>query len=75
MTKLPVVSGKKMVKILIKIGFNFIDQESSHIKLRREYNGEIQTIIVPDHREIRRGTLKNILRMADLSIEDFQKLL
>lgn len=75
MTRLPVVSGKKVVKALNKIGFKFVDQESSHIKLRRKYQETIQTVIIPDHKEIRRGTLRNILRMANLTLKDFQRLL
>ena len=75
MIHLPVVSGKKMIKVLERVGFKFVDQESSHIKLRRKYQGTIQTVIVPDHKEIRRGTLRNILRMSNLSTKDFQRLL
>lgn len=74
MGRIPQISGREMVKILIKAGFYFVGQESSHIKLRRPYNEQIQTVIIPDHKEIRQGTFRNILRMVDLSLVEFEKL-
>lgn len=76
MPKLPQVSGKKTVKALIKIGFEKISQKGSHIKLRRELNDRIQTVTVPNHKVIRKGTLRNgILKPINLSVEEFIRLL
>lgn len=74
MPKIPQISGREMVKILVKIGFYFVDQESSHIKLRRKIGGFTQTVIVPNHKVIRKGTFRNILRMTELSLTDFEKI-
>ncbi len=73
MSKLPVVSGKQCVRALRKIGFYFKRQEGSHIILRRD-NPFAQTV-VPDHKELDRGTLRAIIRQSDLTVEDFIKLL
>ncbi len=77
MPKLPIVSGKEVVKALKKIDFESISQKGSHMKLRRmKENGYTETVIVPNHKVIRRGTLRNgILKPINLSVDDFVKLL
>jgi predicted RNA binding protein YcfA (HicA-like mRNA interferase family) len=47
----------------------------SHIKLKKKFNGKIFIVIVPDHPELAIGTLKSILRQANITKEDFLKLL
>lgn len=63
-----------MVKVLRKVGFGVVGQESSHIKLRRSIGGTTQTVIVPDHKVVRKGTFHGILRLAHLSLDDFLRL-
>ena len=77
MPKLPTVSGRETVKALKKIGFESISQKGSHMKLRRiKSGGYTETVIVPNHKVIRRGTLRNgILKPINLSVDDFIKLL
>jgi predicted RNA binding protein YcfA (HicA-like mRNA interferase family) len=58
---------------LQKAGFIFRRQSSSHIVLRR--NDPFAQVVVPDHDELDRGTLRAILRQAELSIEKFIDLL
>ncbi len=68
------VSGKQLVKALLKAGFVLISQKGSHIKLRK--TGDIRmTVIVPNHKAVRPGTLGNILRTAEFSREDLEKML
>lgn len=73
MTKLPVISGRDCVKALQRVGFSVRRQEGSHIILRRDT--PFAQVVVPDHRELDRGTLRAILRHAGLTIEDFVGLL
>jgi predicted RNA binding protein YcfA (HicA-like mRNA interferase family) len=73
MSKLPVVSGQDCVKALEKIGFYFKRQEGSHIVLRRD--DPFSQVIVPNHRELDRGTLRAIVRQAGMSVDEFSKLL
>lgn len=74
MTKLPQISGKRLIKALQKVGFNIISQRGSHIKLRK-IRPTKKTIIVPNHKIIRPGTLRNILKIAEIDKDDLKKLL
>ena len=73
MTKLPRVSGGECVAALGRAGFVFKRQEGSHIILRR--NDRFAQVVVPNHRELDRGTLRSIIRDAGLTIEQFDALL
>ena len=65
MPKLKVLSGQDVIRIFKEFGFFAVDQKDSHIKLRRIMaNGVKQTITVPNHDEIDRGTLGAIYRQA-----------
>lgn len=65
MPKLKILSGSEVVKILGKFGFNIQSQRGSHLKLvRLTESGEKQTLIIPNHPEIDKGTLKAIYRQA-----------
>lgn len=76
MDKLPQVSGKETIKALRKIGFEFIQQRGSHVKLVRKLGVHRQIVIIPLHRTIKKGTLRNgILKPINLSVRDFVKLL
>ena len=73
MTKLPRVSGRECAKALAKVGFSLRRQEGSHMILRRE--GPFAQVVVPDHRELDRGTLRAILRQAGMDVSEFLELL
>ncbi len=71
MPKLRVLSGKEVVKILSKFGFEVISQRGSHVKLRRILpDGAKQTLTVPLHDELDKGTLKAIIRQASKYIPE-----
>ena len=69
----PVVSGERLVKALRKDGWVAVRQRGSHVRLKK--SGRRNALVVPLHKEIRRGTLGGILRDADLSIDDLLRLL
>jgi len=73
MSGLPRISGRECVKALGKAGFGLRRQEGSHIILRR--NEPFGQLVVPDHKELDRGTLRAIIRQAGISVEEFTKLL
>lgn len=76
MSTIPQVSGKQVIKVLEKIGFEVSRQKGSHIRLVRIQNRVKQLITVPNHRVIRKGTLlSGILKPINLSLEDFKKRL
>lgn len=72
MIKLPVVSGKQVIKALQKIGYYVRDQKGSHIHLR--HPSKIP-LTIPNHKEIAKGTLRTILTNAGLTTEELVKLL
>ena len=63
------VSGRKLVKIFKKLGYEKIAQKGSHIKMKNYDTGSV--IIIPDHKELDRWTLKTILKQAEISDEEF----
>ncbi len=71
--KLPILSGAELVKVLEKAGFFVHHQKGSHIILKRREPPHIR-VVVPAHREIRRGLLRGIISEAGLTREEFLKL-
>ncbi|KHO48262.1 MAG: hypothetical protein QT00_C0001G0276 [archaeon GW2011_AR5] len=70
--KLPVVSGKETIKALSKIGYYIRDQKGSHVHMRHPIK---RPLTVPMHNEIDRGTLRAILKAAEISEKEFIELL
>jgi predicted RNA binding protein YcfA (HicA-like mRNA interferase family) len=64
MPRAKVLSGREVLKILRDFGFEEFSQQGSHIKVRRVVKGQAQTLIVPNHHEVDRGTLQAIFRQA-----------
>jgi predicted RNA binding protein YcfA (HicA-like mRNA interferase family) len=73
--KLPVVSGKELIRALEKDGFQVIRQKGSHVILQKRSAQEVLTSVVPFHDEIKKGTLRSILRKTRVSPEHLIKLL
>jgi predicted RNA binding protein YcfA (HicA-like mRNA interferase family) len=73
MSGLPRLSGRECVSALLKVGFVIKRQEGSHIILRR--NTPFAQLVVPDHKELDRGTLRAIIRQSTLTIDEFIRLL
>jgi len=74
---LPVLSGKDVIKILSSKGFQIRRQKGSHIilvKSIQKREGETkQSVVVPNHREIDKGTLLEIIRQSGLMRDEFIK--
>lgn len=70
------VSGKQTIKILTRhFHFAVVHQKGSHVKLARKISKETITTVVPNHKELARGTIKGILKLAKVSEKDFWELL
>jgi predicted RNA binding protein YcfA (HicA-like mRNA interferase family) len=65
--KLKRISGHDLVRVFENLGFYMVSQKGSHIKLRRETESGAQILIIPDHRELDRGTLFSIYRKPPLT--------
>ena len=74
-SKLKVLSGKDVVKILSSFGFSVHGQKGSHIKLKRFSLGNTETLLVPNNDPISRGTLKAVFNQASKYIpkDELQK--
>ena len=64
MPRLKVLSGEDVIKILESFNFVVIAQKGSHVKLRRKVNKNNQTLTIPNHKELDRGTLRAIFNQA-----------
>ena len=71
MGKLSILSGKEVCKILSNYGFIEIRQKGSHIIIQKQFEGTTITIPVPNHNEIKIGTLQSIIRQSGLSKDLF----
>lgn len=65
MPKLKVLSGEEVIKIFEFFGFSVVGQKGSHIKLRRIVEDDLkQTLTIPNHQELDKGTLKAIYNQS-----------
>ena len=65
------VHGDQAAKALIRLGFVNVRQTRSHLIMRK---GE-RTVVVPQHRPIKPGTLSGLVAQAGLTLEEFVKAL
>ena len=71
MPKFPLLSGKQLIKILKKLGFTELRQKGSHASLKKESSEGVIGTVVPLHKELAIGTLKGILKQANVNDEEF----
>jgi predicted RNA binding protein YcfA (HicA-like mRNA interferase family) len=72
--KLPTdLSGRKVRAALERAGLTFVRQKGSHMILRR--TNPAAWVVVPDHRQVKPGTLRGIIADAGFTVEEFVKLL
>lgn len=73
MGKLSPVSARDCIRALQRIGFKVDRQSGSHVTLIRE--DPAGRVTVPNHRELKVGMLRRIIRDADLTVDEFLDLL
>ncbi len=71
MPKFPGLSGQDIVKAMQRLGFDVMRQAGSHIIMRRGVSG----CVVPNHKEVKVGTVNGVLRQAGISADEFAKAL
>ena len=72
MSRFNVLTGKAVCKILSDNGFVQVRQKGSHIIMQKTTETRTITVPVPNHAEIKIGTLQSIIRQSELSKTDFQ---
>jgi len=70
--KLRILSGKEVCSILSRHGFFEVCQRGSHIVMQKKLSHGTITVPVPDHHEIRIGTLQSIIRQSGLPRGEFE---
>ncbi len=66
---LPLLSGTEVVRVFQALGWRVVRQSGSHIILTKQ--GEIASLSVPDHKEVARGTLRSLIRSANMTVAEF----
>ena len=69
MAAVPLLSGQEVVRVFRSFGWDVARQRGSHIIMTKE--GETATLSVPDHKEVARGTLRSLIRSANLTTDEF----
>ncbi len=65
------ISGKQAVKILQAKGFVVARQRGSHVVLTNHASGSKRTTVVPLHKELKKGTVRSIAKLAGLDSKEF----
>jgi predicted RNA binding protein YcfA (HicA-like mRNA interferase family) len=71
---LPRISGREAVKAFAQLGYEVDRQRGSHIMLRHA-RPPFRRLVIPDHREIAKGTLRALIREAGITVDEFRALL
>lgn len=71
--RLPVVSGRQLIRALEQVGWEVIRQRGSHVRLKHPNRSNF--LVVPLHRELKKGTLNGILKDAGVDREELARLL
>jgi predicted RNA binding protein YcfA (HicA-like mRNA interferase family) len=74
MPKLPLLSGKAIMKVLEDLGFVQLRQKGSHVSMKKEISEGTIGCVVPMHKEVAIGTLKGILKQAHVTDEEFLRV-
>ncbi|MBS3916527.1 MAG: type II toxin-antitoxin system HicA family toxin [Sulfuritalea sp.] len=72
MGKLRLLSGREVCSILEKHGFVEVRRRGSHVVMQRRSNDSTISVPVPDHKELRIGTLQAIIRQSGVPKSEFE---
>ena len=67
------ISGRKLINLFQQMGYEKVSQRGSHVKIKNYATGSV--LIIPDHKELDRWTLKTILKQAEISDRQFNELI
>ena len=75
MPNLPHLSGRKVIRVLERLGFVQVCQRGSHVVMKRSTTEGSVGCVVPLHDEVALGTLHSILKQARVTADDFIKVM
>lgn len=73
MGKLKLLSGKEVCAVLVTYGFQEVRRRGSHIIMQKRTTDSTITVPIPDHREVRIGTLRSIIRQSQIPKSAFEE--
>ena len=73
--ELPVISGQEAIRAFERLGYEVVRQRGSHIRLRHPTDPAMRPLTVPNHRTLKPGLLRRLIRDAHIDVDDFQRLL
>jgi len=65
------ISGHQAIKVLQKQGFGISRQKGSHIVLIAQTPNGKRTAVVPNHKELKKGTIRSIARQSGVNPKEF----
>jgi predicted RNA binding protein YcfA (HicA-like mRNA interferase family) len=71
--KLPRLSGREICRILEANGFTQVRQRGSHVVMQLKSKDSTTTVPVPNHKDVKTGTLRSIIRQSGLPVSEFKK--
>jgi len=71
MPKLPLLSGRELIRGLVRLGFVIVRQRGSHVFLQRGSD----TTVIPLHDPLKKGTLKAILKQSSVTLDELVEVL
>ena len=74
MPPLPRVSGRDAARAFATVGYEIVRQRGSHMRLRDERSAR-PPLTIPDHKELKAGLLRRLIRDAGMSVEEFNAAL
>ena len=79
MPRLPQVSGRQVVALMQRLGYEVVRRRDSHIRLKRQMASEVHVETIPDHKVLAKGTLgailKHVSKATEKPIEQLIKML
>lgn len=69
MAQIPALSGNDVLKVFEQFGWEFSRQSGSHMVMIKD--GEMASLSIPKHREVAKGTLRSLIRSANLTVDEF----
>ncbi|MGH9843343.1 MAG: type II toxin-antitoxin system HicA family toxin [Blastocatellia bacterium] len=69
MASLPVLSGQEVVRVFERLGWRVARQSGSHIIIVKD--GQPTTLSIPNHKTVAKGTLRSLIRSANLTVSEF----
>jgi len=75
MNKVPALNYDRIVAALQRDGWVVVRQRGSHIRLQKHLTDKTLKLTVPMHKPVKRSTLSHILKQADMTVEDLNRLL